>query len=126
MNTTDKAQELQALRDRYVPKGHPNSTPFFVESAKGALLRDVNGREFIDFVGGIGVLNVGHCHPKVVAAVKDQAGRYLHTCSMVSRVVKVLEAMMKSVVSGETRRNVSARCVPSTLETKWGVMPGTA
>lgn len=84
MNTTDKAQELQALRDRYVPKGHPNATPFFVESAKGALLRDVTGREFIDFVGGIGVLNVGHCHPKVVAAVKDQAGRYLHTCSMVT------------------------------------------
>jgi 4-aminobutyrate aminotransferase/(S)-3-amino-2-methylpropionate transaminase len=84
VNTTEKAQELQALRDRYVPKGHPNATPFFVESAKGALLRDVTGREFIDFVGGIGVLNVGHCNPKVVAAVKDQAGRYLHTCSMVT------------------------------------------
>lgn len=84
MNTTDKAQELQALRDRYVPKGHPNATPFFVESAQGALLRDVTGREFIDFVGGIGVLNVGHCHPRVVAAIKDQAGRYLHTCSMVT------------------------------------------
>jgi len=84
VNTTDKAQELAALRDRYVPKGHPNSTPFFVESAKGAIIRDVTGREFIDFVGGIGVLNVGHCHPKVVAAIKDQAGRYLHTCSMVT------------------------------------------
>ncbi len=84
MNTTDKTQELQALRERYVPKGHPNATPFFVESAKGALLRDVTGREFIDFVGGIGVLNVGHCNPKVVAAIKDQAGRYLHTCSMVT------------------------------------------
>lgn len=84
MNTTDKAQELTELRDRYVPKGHPTATPFFVESAKGAILRDVTGREFIDFVGGIGVLNVGHCHPKVVAAVKDQAGRYMHTCSMVT------------------------------------------
>jgi 4-aminobutyrate aminotransferase/(S)-3-amino-2-methylpropionate transaminase len=75
VNTTDKAQELAALRDRYVPKGHPTATPFFVESAKGAIIRDVTGREFIDFVGGIGVLNVGHCHPKVVAAIKDQAGR---------------------------------------------------
>lgn len=84
MNTPEKAQELQKLRDRYVPKGHPNATPFFVESAKGALLRDVTGREFIDFVGGIGVLNVGHCNSRVVAAVKDQAGRYLHTCSMVT------------------------------------------
>ena len=84
MNTSGKASQLQALRDRYVPKGHPNATPFFVESAQGALLRDVEGREFIDFVGGIGVLNVGHCHPKVVAAVKDQADKYHHTCSMIT------------------------------------------
>lgn len=84
MNTSDKANQLMALRDRYVPKGHPCATPFFVESAKGALLRDVTGREFIDFVGGIGVLNVGHCNDRVVAAIKDQADKYLHTCSMIT------------------------------------------
>ena len=84
MNTSDKANQLQALRDRYVPKGHPVATPFFVESAKGALLRDVEGREFIDFVGGIGVLNVGHRNDRVVAAIKDQADKYLHTCSMIT------------------------------------------
>jgi 4-aminobutyrate aminotransferase/(S)-3-amino-2-methylpropionate transaminase len=40
----------------------------------------VDGREFIDFAGGIGTVNVGHCHPKVVAAIKDQAEKYIHTC----------------------------------------------
>lgn len=41
---------------------------------------DVDGRELIDFAGGIGVNNVGHCHPKVVAAIKSQADKYIHTC----------------------------------------------
>jgi len=40
----------------------------------------VNGREPIDFTGGIGVNNVGHSHPKVVAAIKDQTDKFIHTC----------------------------------------------
>jgi len=59
------------------------------------------------------------------AAARNQS-RAEWALAMVSRVVKVLEAMMKSVVSGDTCLSVSAKCVPSTLETKWLVMPGTA
>jgi 4-aminobutyrate aminotransferase/(S)-3-amino-2-methylpropionate transaminase len=51
-----------------------------VASAKGARLRDAEGAELIDFAGGIGVMNVGHGHPKVVAAIKAQADQLLHTC----------------------------------------------
>ena len=40
----------------------------FIESGQGALLRDVEGREYVDFAGGIGAMNIGHSHPKVVAA----------------------------------------------------------
>jgi 4-aminobutyrate aminotransferase/(S)-3-amino-2-methylpropionate transaminase len=58
-------------------------TPFFAKSAVGALIYDVEGREIIDFAGGIGVMNVGHSHPKVVAAIKDQAEKFTHTCFMV-------------------------------------------
>jgi 4-aminobutyrate aminotransferase/(S)-3-amino-2-methylpropionate transaminase len=54
-----------------------------VASARGALIRDVEDREFIDFASGIGVMNVGHSHPKVVAAIKDQAEKFTHTCFMV-------------------------------------------
>ena len=76
----DLSSELQELRDRYVPKGPFNATPYFADTAEGAVIRDVTGRELIDFAGGIGVVNVGHCHPKVVAALKDQAEKYIHTC----------------------------------------------
>jgi 4-aminobutyrate aminotransferase/(S)-3-amino-2-methylpropionate transaminase len=72
--------EYQALRDRHVPKGPSNATPAFIKEAHGAVMIDVDGRELIDFAGGIGVVNVGHAHPKVVAAIQDQAAKYIHTC----------------------------------------------
>jgi len=74
---------LKELRDKYIPPGHGSITSSYVVSAKGALIRDVEGRDFIDFASGIGVMNVGHSHPKVVAAIKDQAEKFTHTCFMV-------------------------------------------
>ncbi|MGZ4410815.1 MAG: aminotransferase class III-fold pyridoxal phosphate-dependent enzyme, partial [Gaiellaceae bacterium] len=50
-----------------------------IESGSGALVRDVDGNSFLDFTGGIGCLAVGHSHPRVVEAVREQAGRFLHT-----------------------------------------------
>lgn len=49
------------------------------QDAKGAIIIDADGRELIDFAGGIGVVNAGHCPPPVVAAIREQAGKYLHT-----------------------------------------------
>jgi len=72
--------EYQALRDRHVPRGPSHATPAFVKEARGAVMIDVDGRELIDFAGGIGVMNVGHSHPKVVAAIQDQAAKFTHTC----------------------------------------------
>jgi len=73
-------EELMKLRDRHTPQGLAVTTPSFITKARGSIMIDADGRELIDFAGGIGVNNVGHCHPKVVAAVKDQADRYLHPC----------------------------------------------
>lgn len=73
-------QALMAKRTACVPRGPFNVTPYFVQKAKGAIIEDVEGRELIDFAGGIGALNVGSCHPRVVAAIKDQAEKYIHTC----------------------------------------------
>ena len=53
--------------------------PVVVEEARGATVTDVDGNTFIDFIGGVGCLNVGHAHPRVVAAVQEQAERFLHT-----------------------------------------------
>jgi 4-aminobutyrate aminotransferase/(S)-3-amino-2-methylpropionate transaminase len=78
MNTS--MQELLDLRKQHIPQGPFHVTSAFIKEARGAVMIDINGRELIDFAGGIGVNNVGHCHPKVVAAIQDQAGKYIHTC----------------------------------------------
>lgn len=75
--------DLGKLRDQYIPAGHGSITSSYVASAKGALVWDVEGKEYIDFAGGIGVMNVGHSHPKVIEAIKDQAEKFTHTCFMV-------------------------------------------
>jgi 4-aminobutyrate aminotransferase/(S)-3-amino-2-methylpropionate transaminase len=78
------AEKLSQLRNKYITAGHASTTSLYVESAHGAVIRDVQGREYIDFAGGIAVMNVGHSHPKVVAAIKDQAEKFTHTCFMVN------------------------------------------
>jgi 4-aminobutyrate aminotransferase / (S)-3-amino-2-methylpropionate transaminase / 5-aminovalerate transaminase len=83
MDGSAKNQELAGLFQRYVAKGHTCAHQVYIESGKGAILTDVTGREYIDFSGGIGVMNVGHGHPKVIAAIKSQAEKLTHTCFMV-------------------------------------------
>jgi 4-aminobutyrate aminotransferase / (S)-3-amino-2-methylpropionate transaminase / 5-aminovalerate transaminase len=80
MSSSKSSALLTELRANFVPQGPFNVTPYFVERAKGAVVYDVDGRELIDFAGGIGVMNVGHSHPKVVEAIKRQAEKYTHTC----------------------------------------------
>src|SRR5690242_10835666 len=53
--------------------------PVVIDHGDGAMLTDVDGNTFIDFTGGVGCLNVGHAHPRVVEAVQDQAAKFLHT-----------------------------------------------
>lgn len=73
-------QSLHERREAAIPKGPFNVTRRYVTEAHGATVIDADGNEYLDFCGGIGVANVGHNHPKVVAAVKAQADRFLHTC----------------------------------------------
>ena len=74
-----KSAELLSVRNEYVPKGIFQVVPTFIARGKGALVEDVDGNEYIDFAGGISVLNAGHCHDEVVSAIKEQADKYLHT-----------------------------------------------
>lgn len=83
MDPSHSNEQLHRLRDQVIPAGHSSVHPCYVASAQGAVIRDVEGREYIDFAGGIGVMNIGHCHPRVVAAIQDQAAKFLHTCFMV-------------------------------------------
>lgn len=72
--------ELLKRREAAVPRGPFHVAPLFAERAQGARLWDVDGNEYLDFCGGIGVLNVGHNHPRVVEAIKSQADKFIHTC----------------------------------------------
>jgi len=72
-----------ARRTAAVPRGVGQIHPIFAESAKNATVTDVEGREFIDFAGGIAVLNTGHVHPKIIAAVTAQLNKLTHTCFQV-------------------------------------------
>jgi len=74
----------------------PRAYPMVPRRGSGAVLEDVDGNRFIDFTGGLGVLNAGHTPPPVVQAVKDQVERYLHTCQhavMNEPYVAVAEAL---------------------------------
>ncbi len=82
---------LLQQRNKHVPQGLANITNAFITEACGAIMIDADGRELIDFAGGIGVNNVGHCHPKVVEAIRDQAGKFIHTCFHVAPYEQYIE-----------------------------------
>jgi len=78
-----RSRALVARREAAVAAGLYKAHQIAVERADGALVTDVDGNTYIDFVGGIGVLNVGHCPPEVVAAVQAQAAKLLHFSALV-------------------------------------------
>ncbi|WP_458527105.1 4-aminobutyrate--2-oxoglutarate transaminase [Onishia taeanensis] len=88
--------QLNELKQRYVANGAASPATQFADRAENALIWDADGNRIIDFAGGIGVLNVGHRHPKVVQAVKDQLDKVMHTCQTVmpyEGYVKVAEKL---------------------------------
>ncbi|WP_096699144.1 4-aminobutyrate--2-oxoglutarate transaminase [Polaromonas sp. AER18D-145] len=74
---------LMARRKTAVPRGVGQSHEVFIARGENAEVWDVEGRRYIDFAGGIAVLNTGHCHPEIIAAVKAQLDNYTHTCFQV-------------------------------------------
>ena len=75
--------DLLARRNRAVARGVANMHDIYAVRAENAEVWDVDGRRYIDFAGGIGVLNTGHRHPKVMAAVQHQLAQFTHTCFQV-------------------------------------------
>jgi 4-aminobutyrate aminotransferase / (S)-3-amino-2-methylpropionate transaminase / 5-aminovalerate transaminase len=77
--TRTTGSELAELRAKYVPRGITSSHPIAVDHAKGSELWDTDGKRYVDFAGGIGVMNVGHAHPRVMEAVRHQLEKATHT-----------------------------------------------
>jgi 4-aminobutyrate aminotransferase / (S)-3-amino-2-methylpropionate transaminase / 5-aminovalerate transaminase len=76
---TVSTDEVMTMREQFVPKAYGVSHPIILDHADGAYVTDESGRRYIDFAGGIGVLNVGHRAPEVVQAVREQIERLFHS-----------------------------------------------
>ncbi|HQR24625.1 MAG TPA: 4-aminobutyrate--2-oxoglutarate transaminase [Steroidobacteraceae bacterium] len=88
-------QDLQKRRDAAFARGLGNQLPVYIERARNAEMWDVEGRRYIDFAGGIAVLNTGHLHPKVQAAVAKQLDAFSHTCLMITPYAVAVELAEK-------------------------------
>src|SRR6202034_4355437 len=75
---------LLSRRNAAVVRGIGHATPISAARALNSEIWDVEGKRYVDFAGGIAVLNTGHCHPKVMAAVRAQMERFTHTCFQVT------------------------------------------
>lgn len=75
--------ELLSRRADAVVRGVGHATPISAARARNAEIWDVEGKRYVDFAGGIAVLNTGHCHPKIMAAAGEQMQRFTHTCFQV-------------------------------------------
>ena len=74
-----RSREIIERKERVVADPLGLYLPIVIEEGRGATVTDVDGNTFVDFTGGVGCLNVGHAHPRVVAAVQEQAARFFHT-----------------------------------------------
>src|SRR4029079_17571622 len=74
-----KSKEILDRKERVVADPLSVYLPVVIERGEGATLTDVDGNTFLDFTGGVGCLNVGHSHPRVVAAAQEQLTRFSHT-----------------------------------------------
>jgi len=75
-----KAQQLVDRDRQYTTPAYGRVYPLVVKRAQGMMVEDVDGNIFLDFMAGIAVANTGHCHPRVVAAIEEQARKFLHIC----------------------------------------------
>ena len=83
-NTMTKTESFLAERERHVARGVLTTHPLVIARGEGAHVFDADGKLYLDFVGGIGVMNVGHNHPRVVKAVSDQLSAITHTALQVA------------------------------------------
>ena len=102
-----RSAEILARKERVVAEPLSIYLPLVIAEGRGATLTDVDGNTFVDFAGGVGCMNVGHSHPRVVEAVRDQAERFTHTDFTVlpyENYVGLAERLLAlAPISGETR-----------------------
>jgi 4-aminobutyrate aminotransferase/(S)-3-amino-2-methylpropionate transaminase len=118
-----RSREILAREQRSVARPLIVHEPIVADRARGSTITDVDGNTFVDFVGGVGVANVGHNHPRVVAAITEQAERFLHTDYTVVPYEGYIELAERlgalAPISGETRSaffNAGAEAVENAVK----------
>ena len=98
-----RSKEIQARREAAVSAGVSSGLPAYIQRGQGAILVDVDGNQLLDLGAGIAVASVGHAHPKVAAAIADQAEDLLHTCFMVTPYEEYVEVaeQLSSLTPGD-------------------------
>ncbi len=93
--------EAQALEERYLMRTYRRASVDFVRG-EGALLWDADGKEYLDFLTGISVCSLGHCHPAVVEAVREQVGRLAHVSNLfyTEPMARLAERLAESSLGG--------------------------
>ena len=103
------SEQLLSARAANIPRGILTAHPIVIDRAEGGYLWDKDGRRYLDFVGGIGVINVGHNHPRVVAAVQEQLKRVTHTAFQVAAYepyIALAERLNKLVGKGVPYKSI--------------------
>jgi 4-aminobutyrate aminotransferase len=113
-------ERIQEARERYVARGI-STPPLVVARAEGARIWDVDGREYIDFAGGLGCANLGHNLPAVVDAVHEQVDAYMHQCFMVGMYEPYVEVCRRlaelSPCRGEDQKSILVGSGAEAVET---------
>ncbi|MEA2498790.1 MAG: 4-aminobutyrate aminotransferase / (S)-3-amino-2-methylpropionate transaminase / 5-aminovalerate [Actinomycetota bacterium] len=111
--------ELTKRRDQAVPRGVFNTVPIFVAGGDGASLTDVDGNRYIDFAGGLGVLNVGRGNPRVMEAVRAQTEAFIHECfhvAMYEGYIELAETLNRLVPGDHEKMTMLANSGAEAIE----------
>ena len=105
---------LMARRQAAIPRGVGQSHEVFIAKGENAEIWDVEGKRYIDFAGGIAVLNTGHRHPAIIEAVKAQLDQYTHTCFQVLAYEPYVELAerLNALAPGNS--------MPAVITAEWG------
>ena len=116
-----RSREIMARLTAAVASPLTVNMPIVAHEAHGALLTDVDGNTFVDFTGGVGVLNVGHTHPQVVAAAQEQLSRFSHTDFTIVPYEVYVEAAERLVAVSPFAGPAKAAflCVPDKPKPLW-------
>ena len=118
-----RSREILARKERVVAEPLSVYLPLVIAEASGATLTDVDGNTYVDFAGGVGCMNVGHSHPRVVEAIREQAERFTHTDFTIvpyENYVALAERLVElAPISGELRAgffNAGAEAVENAVK----------